>query len=255
MAEKYSKSKLKRNKVPVKELQPEARLGGTARRSPAYPRDSTAPMGRVGAPVRWWSRQQLPAAERLWAMALESALQEDQLWDLPPPLPPLPSLPPSSAARAAAGQADEQRWCDLSGEVPPLPVSSPPSFLRQQQPSVLSSHCSRPNLAPIQSPQPPLTSWKEPPSPSRPSGGDRWSKGGETGALNREGGARRKDSLQRVEEHKEEGVHRTVGDATGGGERHSCPICLLEFNEGSTQMERDGHLARCLSEVNVDMSW
>ncbi|XP_034001509.1 Fanconi anemia core complex-associated protein 20 [Trematomus bernacchii] len=252
MAEKYSKSKLKRNKVSVKELQPEISSGGTARRSPAFPRDSTAPTGRVEAPPGgWWSLQQLPAAERLWAMALRSALQEDQLWDLPPP------LPPPSVARPAAGRVAEQRWCDLSGEVPPLPRPSPPSPLRQQQPSVLSSHC-RPSEPPTQTTRPPLHSWEEPPSPTTPSGdgGDRWRKEGETGVLNREqGGARRKGSLQRVEEHKEEGVQRTVGAAAGGGGLHSCPMCLLEFTVGSTQMERDGHLARCLSEVNVDMSW
>ncbi|XP_071059690.1 Fanconi anemia core complex-associated protein 20-like [Pseudochaenichthys georgianus] len=156
--------------------------------------------------------------------------------------------------RPAAGRVAEQRWCDLSGEVPPLHRPFPPSPLRQQQPSVLSSHC-RPSEPPTQTTRPPLHSWKEPPSPTTPSGdgGDRWRKEGETGALNREqGGARRKGSLQRVEEHKEEGVQRTVGAAAGGG-LHSCPMCLLEFTVGSTQMERDGHLARCLSEVNVDM--
>ncbi|XP_029362161.1 uncharacterized protein LOC115046138 isoform X2 [Echeneis naucrates] len=35
----------------------------------------------------------------------------------------------------------------------------------------------------------------------------------------------------------------------------SCPMCLLVFPVGFTQMDCDGHLAQCLSEMNVDMTW
>ncbi|KAF3859920.1 hypothetical protein F7725_000175 [Dissostichus mawsoni] len=195
MAEKYSKSKLKRNKVSVKELQPEISSGGTARRSPAFP--ETALRRRE---------------ERLWAMALKSALQEDQLWDLPPPLPPLP--PPSAAPdgwRSSGGVTSVER-CPPSLDPPPPPLSGSSS-----------SQCCPLTAGPVNPPpnnKAPPAQLEELPSPTTPSGdgGDRWRKEGDTGALNREqGGARRKGSLQRVEEHKEEGVQRTVGAAAGGG--------------------------------------
>ncbi|XP_034393497.1 uncharacterized protein si:ch73-70k4.1 isoform X2 [Cyclopterus lumpus] len=74
--------------------------------------------------------------------------------------------------------------------------------------------------------------------------------------------------LQRQEEEE---VHTSVrgdGDGGGGGGAaaaaaaaggrgglRSCPMCLMVFPVGFTQMDCDGHLAQCLSEVNVDMTW
>lgn len=34
-----------------------------------------------------------------------------------------------------------------------------------------------------------------------------------------------------------------------------CPMCQLVFPLGFTQLDRDSHLARCLSEVNMDVTW
>ncbi|XP_046895771.1 uncharacterized protein si:ch73-70k4.1 [Hypomesus transpacificus] len=44
-------------------------------------------------------------------------------------------------------------------------------------------------------------------------------------------------------------------EAAGGGGIQSCPMCLVVFPAGFTQMDCDGHLAQCLSEMNVDMAW
>ncbi|XP_067383534.1 uncharacterized protein si:ch73-70k4.1 [Channa argus] len=77
-------------------------------------------------------------------------------------------------------------------------------------------------------------------------------------------------SLQRKDENKEEKVEdeeveeaqasfREDGGAAaagGGGEGlQSCPMCLVVFPVGFTQIDCDGHLAQCLSEMNVDMTW
>ncbi|KAK2850827.1 hypothetical protein Q5P01_007103 [Channa striata] len=71
-------------------------------------------------------------------------------------------------------------------------------------------------------------------------------------------------SLQRKDENKEEMVEdedveeaqeRFREDGGGGGRLQSCPMCLLVFPVGFTQMDCDGHLAQCLSEMNVDMTW
>ncbi|KAG7224271.1 hypothetical protein INR49_000514 [Caranx melampygus] len=62
---------------------------------------------------------------------------------------------------------------------------------------------------------------------------------------------RRKEEA--VKDKEEEDVQ---GSVRGGGERlQCCPMCLLVFPAGFTQMDCDGHLAQCLSEMNVDMTW
>ncbi|XP_041953306.1 translation initiation factor IF-2 [Alosa sapidissima] len=45
--------------------------------------------------------------------------------------------------------------------------------------------------------------------------------------------------------------------AGGAGVRglECCPMCLMPFPAGFTQMDCDGHLAQCLSEMNTDMVW
>ncbi|XP_062396526.1 translation initiation factor IF-2 isoform X2 [Sardina pilchardus] len=41
----------------------------------------------------------------------------------------------------------------------------------------------------------------------------------------------------------------------GGSGLECCPMCLMPFPAGFTQMDCDGHLALCLSEMNTDMVW
>ncbi|XP_028663309.2 uncharacterized protein si:ch73-70k4.1 [Erpetoichthys calabaricus] len=41
----------------------------------------------------------------------------------------------------------------------------------------------------------------------------------------------------------------------GNLELSSCPLCLLQFPARYSQMEIDGHLAKCLSEMNDDILW
>ncbi|KAJ0036166.1 hypothetical protein NQD34_004843 [Periophthalmus magnuspinnatus] len=35
----------------------------------------------------------------------------------------------------------------------------------------------------------------------------------------------------------------------------SCPMCLMVFSLGLSQLDRDSHLAQCLSDVNIDVTW
>ncbi|XP_048064708.1 fibroin heavy chain isoform X3 [Megalobrama amblycephala] len=43
--------------------------------------------------------------------------------------------------------------------------------------------------------------------------------------------------------------------AVSGSGLECCPMCLMSFPEGFTQMECDGHLAQCLSEMHDDIIW
>ncbi|XP_013991982.1 uncharacterized protein si:ch73-70k4.1 isoform X2 [Salmo salar] len=63
-------------------------------------------------------------------------------------------------------------------------------------------------------------------------------------------------------EKREEGVSGmgradwVAGKGGGGGRAmQSCPMCLVPFPAGFTQMDCDSHLAKCLSEMTVDMTW
>ncbi|XP_038865898.1 uncharacterized protein si:ch73-70k4.1 [Salvelinus namaycush] len=64
-----------------------------------------------------------------------------------------------------------------------------------------------------------------------------------------------------VEKREEEvsGMGRAdwvAGKGGGGGKSmQSCPMCLVPFPAGFTQMDCDSHLAKCLSEMTVDMTW
>ncbi|XP_037540484.1 Fanconi anemia core complex-associated protein 20 [Nematolebias whitei] len=248
MAESYSKSKLKRKKPSAEEFRSEMCSRGAKRSSlTSSSRDGGANTdGSAGPPAAapWWRTAQPPAVESLWACTLMSALQnlENQLWD------PVPDLPPPPAADPPAPNPDEQRWGDLGWEVPPLPECSllcprsslirassqldlPVQTKTAQNPPDRSQNC----LA-----EPPQLQQHGEEATSSSSAGRR-RVGGEIGPTIQEpkvSAPAEEEEAQRRDE-----------------EPQSCPLCLRAFPPGSTQMDRDGHLAQCLSELDVDMTW
>ncbi|XP_076597948.1 uncharacterized protein LOC143327479 [Chaetodon auriga] len=218
MAEHQSKSKLKRKKSSFSEdHHPETSSRGTLSRSHTmFSSYTAAEPGRSAVPAAaWWSGEQLPAVESLWALTLKSARLQ-QLCDL------VPDLPHPSTAGPKALEVDE-RWCDLSEEVAPFPEPSPPSPRTSLSPDLLRLSPSLQDLLVQTKPAP-------------------------------------ENEEEGVEDIEEEEAQRSVrGDGAaaggGGGGLQSCPMCLLVFPAGFTQMDCDGHLAQCLSEVNVDMTW
>uniref|UniRef100_A0A3B3BYI5 UBZ2-type domain-containing protein n=1 Tax=Oryzias melastigma TaxID=30732 RepID=A0A3B3BYI5_ORYME len=119
---------------------------------------------------------------------------------------------------------DGWRWCDLHAEVDPFPQSSSSLSLVQQDPASSSSSFTEQRADPQTETAPPRTT---------------------------EG--RRSDRSQQgsgsVGEEEEEQKHG------GRGELQSCPMCLQEFPSGFSQMDCDSHLAQCLSDMNVDVTW
>ncbi|XP_075951446.1 uncharacterized protein LOC142954366 [Anarhichas minor] len=267
MAEKHPNSKLKRYKSSVKDLQP---VISSLKRSHTASFSGGINVTAETERSAWWSSEQLPAEESLWALTLKSALPylEKQHWDL------VPDLPHPPAAKPPVIKLDEQRWCDLSEEVAPLPGPDPPT----RPPSSHSRQSPDGKAAPLQAltkrPRPSLHGWEGPASSAAPSGvgGHKGGTGGEqeeeTGLVSRRPltnqvkSSDSRVSLQREEEEEEEEeVHTSVraggaaGGGGGGGGLQTCPMCLIVFPVGFTQMDCDGHLAQCLSEVNVDMTW
>ncbi|XP_026125088.1 putative per-hexamer repeat protein 5 isoform X2 [Carassius auratus] len=51
------------------------------------------------------------------------------------------------------------------------------------------------------------------------------------------------------------GLGTTSGTEGAGSGLECCPMCLMPFPAGFTQMQCDGHLAQCLSEMNEDIIW
>ncbi|XP_069382751.1 uncharacterized protein si:ch73-70k4.1 [Paralichthys olivaceus] len=291
MEENPPKSKLKRRKTSVEKPQAE-----TGSRDRERSRDITEESrGSVNPAAAWWSREELPAVESLWAITLKSALPylQDQHWHLVPDLP-HPSI------RPAAQQLGEQWWCDLREEVAPLPEPGPPS------PRTLSS----PDPLGLCSPQQDVSVHTKPAvhtsdtqfsshsshagrtAPPRALAKRQWSslhnreeaassagcssvraeegrKGGEQDEavgpvkrllLTKQVKERGNEEEVVMDKEKEEVLGRARGDegaaaAGGGGRLQCCPMCLLVFPVGFTQMDCDGHLAQCLSELNVDMTW
>ncbi|XP_058498149.1 uncharacterized protein si:ch73-70k4.1 [Solea solea] len=307
----YSKSKLKRKRTSM--FHPETCSRDTKPEPPPPPPPlllpSDATEERHGS--AWWSREQLPAAESLWASALLH-LDQQQCWDQ------VPDLPLPSKARPAASQVDPQ-WCDFREEVPLLPEPAAPSLETPPSPDPLSVRSSQQDV-PLQTrpapligssdtqpssqhtkgqdgstavtrpQQPSVHSWEEAPSsssssaaaaaaaaaavaaagPSRVRGGERNDTEPRVkGQLLTNQVKEKENKEQVVKDEEDEEEQRTVrgddgaaaaaaagGGGGGGGERmQSCPMCLLVFPVGFTQMDCDGHLAQCLSEMNMDMTW
>ncbi|XP_028309749.1 Fanconi anemia core complex-associated protein 20 [Gouania willdenowi] len=270
MADVSSKSRLKRKKSSVVELQSDQ----------LNPKDEKATLaltvncaaiteGPVGGASVWWNRAQPPAVESLWAFALKSVFlpsstskRFDWLTDLP-----LPS------AVAPVAQSSEDGWSyDLSAAVAPLP--EPPAL--PVAPPTLDS--SPQDCTPVSGLPERTTSGRisnhavvcqPPPSSetSRVDGGNAVSCCSFNVPLSPPpdrqqtpvGVADKEEELAMGQEKKnvsEHGGNPAAAAAGGGGEGlHSCPMCLQVFPDGCSQMERDGHLAQCLSDMNVDVTW
>ncbi|KAL3973861.1 cholestanetriol 26-monooxygenase [Sarotherodon galilaeus] len=283
MEENHLKSRLKRKKSTVEAS------GGAPKRSPTpssyNPAKTDGPMLPAGA---WWNRQQLLAVESLWAFTLQAALPclEEQLWDQ------VPDLPHASAAKPAGLWVEEQGWCDLSSEVSTFPEPSHLSLSTSQIPDPVglsssledpTAHTSAVPDPPVRGPsshsmessthspqtlsktrRPSLHSWEEAlPSPGSSRVGKEegrkvtgpvsrklptyWVKVSDRVPLPNEIKAKKEEEVQ--------GCGKKDGGGGAGGGLQSCPMCLQVFPAGFTQMDCDGHLAQCLSEMNVDMTW
>ncbi|XP_026010948.1 uncharacterized protein si:ch73-70k4.1 isoform X3 [Maylandia zebra] len=253
MEENHLKSRLKRKKSTVEAS------GGAPKRSPTTSSNNPAKSGGPTLPAgAWWNRQQLLAVESLWAFTLQATLPclEEQLWDQ------VPDLPHASAAipdPVGLSSSPEDPTAHTS-TVPEPPVRGPCSH------SMESSTHSPQTLSKTRRPS--LHSWVEAlPSPGFSSAGKEegrkatgpvsrklptyWVKVSDRVPLQNEVEAKKEEEVQGC--GKKDGGRGADGGAGGG--LQSCPMCLQVFPAGFTQMDCDGHLAHCLSEMNVDMTW
>nr|XP_020476452.1 Fanconi anemia core complex-associated protein 20 [Monopterus albus] len=207
----------------------------------------------------------------------------EQLWcDFSEEVGPFPvTAPPpqkTSSPHSLRLSSSQQDLLALTEPVPDLPDRQLSSHSRQSHDGETTSLQTL-----TKRPQPSLHSWEETASSTGCTsvGGREGRTGGEqgepkTGPVNRwllTNQMKVSDNqvfLQKEGENKEEvdedntkeevqgsfrGAGAAAAAAAGGGGLQSCPMCLLVFPVGFSQMDCDGHLAQCLSEMNVDMTW
>ncbi|XP_029995741.1 Fanconi anemia core complex-associated protein 20 isoform X1 [Sphaeramia orbicularis] len=256
MAENYLKLKLKRKKCSIEDVHP----GKLQTTSACSVRPSQAEGSRADAAV-WWNREQLPAPDSLWTLTLRAALpyREDQHWDL------VPDLPHPSTGRHWPQIPGEHSWCDLSEDVAPFP--EPPPLSPRSPSSRDPVNVSFPQLdSSVQTKPMPNLSSKAPSTscgqthPTKPTfhsqGGPLSSERPSRVDVGERRTAENEAVVNRQPPVKQTGAPQQDDEEGGeGGRLQSCPMCLLVFPVGFTQMDCDGHLAQCLSEMNVDMTW
>ncbi|XP_041858922.1 translation initiation factor IF-2 isoform X2 [Melanotaenia boesemani] len=240
----------------------------------------------------WWRRLEPPAVESLWAFTLKSALPhpESQLWDPVPDLP-LPSAAKSTSLKLEDDRwcdpcSDVDPFPDTSPPSPPSPrTPEPPSLSCSQQDLLVRTR-------PAPKPADRRSATHSRPSPDHQTAAPQHvlSKTQQTEEEKEEEaaaagqtcvGGKQKEETAAVSRQlrpecsgppgEEKGPRRAGGDGGDGGDGGAggaggaggdggaglqrCPMCLQVFPAGFTQMDCDGHLAQCLSDMNVDMTW
>ncbi|XP_068199900.1 uncharacterized protein si:ch73-70k4.1 [Antennarius striatus] len=260
MSEYHSKSKLKRKKLCVEDQQLVKRSQGLIEISG----DVTAQPHRpeLSAGLRWTTELMSPA-ERLWALTLKSSLShaESQSSYL------VPDLPQPSKMGVTRLKLVDQRWCDINEDVVPFLELSPPSSRTSWSPFGLSS--SQQDLS-VQIHIATDLSDSQETSSGKTNSFKALTKGKpqtphslkrRTSSSSSASAIDKRVSLQEMSRNEDEVVSDSkelvVQKSIRGDESRlqSCPMCLLKFPAGFPQMDCDSHLAQCLSDMTVDVTW
>ncbi|XP_023697195.1 uncharacterized protein [Paramormyrops kingsleyae] len=282
MSDKCPKLKLKRKKCAAQECS-----FVTERKAP---RQSASQAGHAGAAAStmpaahdaWWDKADLPGMQQLWASVLKAAVPQlgQDIWKAVPVLPAAPPPKPSD------GESAGGRWCcPLADEVPPFPPAVNPHV----RPVTNTDICTP--SSPLRPADPGPDPRKDGSARRACDPAGRQVRGGEMAG----GGVRLDTAMGRRPPALREtaaavgGSPGTAGAAAG--ERYSCgmtesgpetiptglrneseclgadgnlrgaaglascPLCTMAFPAGFSQMDCDGHLAKCLSEMNEDVTW
>nr|XP_057908298.1 uncharacterized protein si:ch73-70k4.1 [Doryrhamphus excisus] len=274
MAENPAKSKLSKRKYFAKDVTEKTSSGPAGMK---HALKNTKQTRSVDFESAWWNANNLSTVDNLWVLTLKSAIPylDNQHWDQ------VPDLPPPSSAGTSSPQLVEHHWCDFSAEVPPFPQSRPPPA--SQSPDPLHPNTPQPTkpgtdtadssfsslICQVQEHQASVHtgSKKDDPSPTlavsssaREEEGRKEEEKTET-RVNFLGShpLGKEEEISEEMMGTEEDVEVKHGDTKSGAmaeeKLNSCPMCLQVFPVGFSQMDCDGHLAQCLSEMNMDMTW
>ncbi|XP_048873841.1 uncharacterized protein si:ch73-70k4.1 [Brienomyrus brachyistius] len=280
MSDKGPKLKLKRKKCAAQE-------SSFATESKA-PRQSASQAGAAASTMpaahdAWWDKADLPGMEQLWASVLKAAVPQlgQDIWKA---VPVLPAAPPP---RPSDGESAGCRWCcRLSDAVAPFPPVANPHV----RPVTSTDICTPSSpLRPADS-GPDLredgSARQAGDSAGRQVRGEEVAGGGglrldtemgrrppalrETAAaVGGSPGTAGAAAGERCSHGMTESGPETIptglrnesecleadGNLRGAAGLASCPLCTIPFPAGFSQMDCDGHLAKCLSEMNEDVTW
>ncbi|XP_019747008.1 uncharacterized protein LOC109528610 [Hippocampus comes] len=220
----------------------------------------------------WWTKEHLPAVENLWALTLQSALPylKEKQWEVP-------DFPHPSSTEDTSHVLDEvlpfPEPPPASQQCPDLPASSSQQSkagldIADRSLSSLIHHEHKGNFVTVRGrAEEDHTSLNAIAGPSRVKrGGKKQDRKAEVEkrlmvqahALDSQPLGEEENIFEERMETEEGEGKKSSGTKSREQALHKldkCPMCLLVFPVGASQMDRDGHLAQCLSEMNVDMSW
>ncbi|XP_027027097.2 uncharacterized protein si:ch73-70k4.1 [Tachysurus fulvidraco] len=253
-------SKLKRRKTAVEEIRSEHRFRikdlNQSLRSP----DAGSPAGE-GTP--YWTSPDLSDMEKFWLEILQSLCPQFVAQEATLGVPRLPQLSVKEEKQS------EHHWCSLDEEVLPFPntlalsspfLSSPVSSPHLQARSDhISVHSALKSLSEGNEGLDGSECEQDVNRASAVSGPEREGEAGPGSKDTSEINSRAVPGLGIVSGSEPETGHESGmlirGSGSDGSTLECCPMCLMQFPAGSSQLERDGHLAQCLSEMNVDVVW
>ncbi|KAG7332838.1 hypothetical protein KOW79_004672 [Hemibagrus wyckioides] len=271
-------SKLKRRKTAVEDIRSEQqfriREQNESLRIPDAPLHRRFEGSPSGEGSSCWISSDLCDVEKLWMDTLQALCPQCLDTALDTALC-VPHLPPLSTIEE--NRSEEQRWCRLDEEVLPFPsvlalsVPLPSAPVSSPHPHARSGHISvhvvldslregdeGPDGSECEQDENRAAA-KKSLSGSGDSGPERKREAGpgssDASLINSRApsGSGTKSGLE-PETHHEAGIPRR-GSGSDVSRLECCPMCLVPFPMGFSQLECDGHLAQCLSEMNVDVVW
>ncbi|KAK2841515.1 hypothetical protein Q7C36_013094 [Tachysurus vachellii] len=258
-------SKLKRRKTAVEEIRSEHQFRIKDLNQSLRIPDAGSPAGEGSS---YWTSPDLSDVEKVWLEILQSLCPQFLAQDTTLCVPHLPQLSVKEEKQS------EHHWCSLDEEVLPFPnalalsipflYSPVPSPHLQARSDHISVHSSLKSLSEGNegldgSECEQDVNRATAVSGSEHSGQEREGEAGpgsiDTSKIN----SRAVPGLGIVSGSELETGHESGmpirGSGSDGSRLECCPMCLMLFPAGSSQLECDGHLAQCLSEMNVDVVW
>ncbi|MCJ8734560.1 hypothetical protein PDJAM_G00236860 [Pangasius djambal] len=247
-------SKLKRRKTAVEEIKSEQQFRIKDQNESLRIPDAALHRRAAGSPAgggsSCWTSSDLSDVEKLWMKTLQALCPQVSAPDSALCVPRLPQLSTKQEEEC------ERRWCSLDEDVIPFPNPLPHSSPFPSSPDLQN----RAGRVPVRSTSSHERSGvSESEQEANGAAAGKPGSGPEHSGPECEGEAGTLDNSEIKSGSDPEGDDEARTSERGSGSDRlrleCCPMCLMPFPAQFSQMECDGHLAQCLSEMNADVMW
>ncbi|XP_053092163.1 Fanconi anemia core complex-associated protein 20 [Pangasianodon hypophthalmus] len=260
-------SKLKRRKTALEEIKSEQQFRIRDQTESLRIPDAALHRRAAGSPAgggsSCWTSSDLSDVEKLWMKTLQALCPEVPARDSALCVPRLPQLSTKQEEEC------ERRWCSLDEDVIPFPNPLAPDPLPCSAPFPSSPALqNRAGCVPVRrassdspgegSERSGVSESDSEQDPNTAAAGKHGSGPGHSGPeCEGEAGTLDYSEIKSGLDPEMDNEAGTSGRGLGsdGLRLECCPMCLMPFPARFSQMECDGHLAQCLSEMNADMMW